>query len=308
MSDLVTLGEQLKRKDISSSDFVSAETLATVDAARVFNISLGGAICSPSDLLPVHIVRLKDESPMQNTLGKPWPLFLHVGDWLYPLIPGESPVLYSTCGAYIFPDLMAPDQGKSSQSFVALMFPEDLLSETRQSFHDLLRSAAVLLDHFQGHVTSMMSVEPEAITREPSSFKRLSLAADKLSRGLFDAVGWIADEVEKGADMVKEKVTEESKKFQQKHKHTIEPQIREGIIYAREVTDSTVKISGYVVHKLGEISAALGREIKVPHRRTSNVDEAAGSTDCDPAFSTLHEAARTLERCLVSGMEDVTRY
>jgi hypothetical protein len=33
------------------------------------------------------------------------PAFLQVGDWTYPLIPGQSPMLLSHDGSYIFPDL-----------------------------------------------------------------------------------------------------------------------------------------------------------------------------------------------------------
>jgi spartin len=31
--------------------------------------------------------------------------FQQVGEWFYPLIPGASPVLHTSYGAYIFPDL-----------------------------------------------------------------------------------------------------------------------------------------------------------------------------------------------------------
>ncbi|BFZ14899.1 hypothetical protein BsWGS_17940 [Bradybaena similaris] len=309
MDNLVSLGEHLRRRDISSSDFVNAESLISItDDVKIFNITPDGSVCSPSDSLPVHIIRLKDEPQIQSALDKS-PTFLHVGDWLYPLIPGVSPVLLSNYGAFIFPDLMTPDR----ESFVALMFPESLPSELRQLFEDLLRSLALLSVQRHRHDTSIDSSNADTKTQATlpqKHMKELSKAADKLTQELFGAVVWIADEVEKGTDKVKEKVMEEAKKLHQEHKATVEPMVREGVIYAQEVADSAVKVSGYVVHKLGDITAALGRDLASHPKdrlRTSNVDEAGGSTG-DPVYAALDEAALILERCLANGQEHVTTY
>lgn len=40
------------------------------------------------------------------------PAFLQVGDWIYPLVPGRSPVLHSSYGAYIFPNPSVDAPGK----------------------------------------------------------------------------------------------------------------------------------------------------------------------------------------------------
>jgi hypothetical protein len=42
-----------------------------------------------------------DASPSSGTQ----PTFLKVGSWVYPLVPGQSPVLKSHLGKYMFPDL-----------------------------------------------------------------------------------------------------------------------------------------------------------------------------------------------------------
>ena len=38
--------------------------------------------------------------------------FLQVGEWCFPLMPAQSPVLHSFYGAYIFPDPTNPKPGK----------------------------------------------------------------------------------------------------------------------------------------------------------------------------------------------------
>ena len=45
-----------------------------------------------------------------TSLGQP-PAFLQCGDYVYPLIPGHSPILRSTNKAYLFPDVTDSNGG-----------------------------------------------------------------------------------------------------------------------------------------------------------------------------------------------------
>lgn len=56
--------------------------------------------------------------------------FLQVGEWSYPLIPAQSPVLHSFYGAYMFPDATntVPGKGQISLMVMCRMFPAALLN------------------------------------------------------------------------------------------------------------------------------------------------------------------------------------
>ena len=50
------------------------------------------------------------------------PVFLKVGSWVYPLIPGQSPVLKSHLGKYMFPDLDDTIEGENSDYYLRHWF------------------------------------------------------------------------------------------------------------------------------------------------------------------------------------------
>ena len=60
-------------------------------------------------------------------LGQP-PAFLQCGDFVYPLIPGQSPILRSSYKAYVFPDPEAMDNSGN----VGVMFNELPNEELKQ--------------------------------------------------------------------------------------------------------------------------------------------------------------------------------
>ena len=62
---------------------------------------------TPSYPETLHVVRL-DRSIDKSGADLP-PAFLEVGQWTYPLVRGRSPVMRSSYGGYMFPDLEKSD-------------------------------------------------------------------------------------------------------------------------------------------------------------------------------------------------------
>ena len=71
--------------------------------AQIFFINPQGHVSAPSSPGPLRIYKFTNERQVRES-NQP-PAFMQVGDWLYPLVPGESPALRSREGAYMFPDL-----------------------------------------------------------------------------------------------------------------------------------------------------------------------------------------------------------
>ena len=79
------------------------------DGVQIFYITPDGNITAPSypNALTINHIEPSEESSSDTP-----PAFLQVGEWVYPMLPGMSPVLHATYGAYIFPDMLAPQEGK----------------------------------------------------------------------------------------------------------------------------------------------------------------------------------------------------
>ena len=69
--------------------------------------------------------------------------FIQVGDWVYPLIPGHSPVLLSANGAYIFPNITTDHSDSNSQT-VGLVLSSSLDPAYEETFCHFLATMASL--------------------------------------------------------------------------------------------------------------------------------------------------------------------
>lgn len=77
------------------------------DGVQIFFITPEGYVSAPSYPSSLTIYQFKDRAPRDDCASA----FLQVGEWMYPLVVGQSPVLHSNWGAYLFPDLTAATPG-----------------------------------------------------------------------------------------------------------------------------------------------------------------------------------------------------
>ncbi|XP_035714724.1 spartin [Folsomia candida] len=84
----------------------------------------------PFQLVTLRIVML---NPNNQVGGQP-PAYIDAESWFYPLIPLQSPVLRTTQGHYIFPDVTSNASGGS----VGIILPSSVTPEIRHTFETLL--------------------------------------------------------------------------------------------------------------------------------------------------------------------------
>ena len=77
------------------------------DRVNIFYINESGQVTTPYQPSSLYLYKFKDPTMMET------PAMLQVGTWVYPLVPGKSPVLQSSAGSYMFPDLDGSLSGKS---------------------------------------------------------------------------------------------------------------------------------------------------------------------------------------------------
>lgn len=81
------------------------------DGVQIFFISPEGYVSAPSYPSSLKIIKLV-EQPENVPAMQRAPAFLQVADWIYPLVPNTSPILHTSYGAYIFPDLSSEVSGE----------------------------------------------------------------------------------------------------------------------------------------------------------------------------------------------------
>ncbi|CAG5124262.1 unnamed protein product [Candidula unifasciata] len=273
--ELTALGESLMRREISSGHLANAEELFNVpDGVQIFYITAEGYVSAPTYPTSLHVIKLMNEPQTQGPNGEEAPVFLHVGDWMYPLIPGVSPALHTNYGAYLFPDVTVDRPGAA----VGLLMPDTLSPEERERFEDIVRSSTLYGEQSPDTSPSPSSSTGPALTREQTEGQEVEEGekepldtAGKISKGILVAAEWIAWGVEKGAEKAGQLIRKGSEKFQERyrpadHEHKIDPKVQKGVMYAREATQGAVKVTGYIVNKLGEVTVAVAKQL-APHLR-----------------------------------------
>jgi len=135
-SDAEILFHIASEVQVINSDWINLSKNYHIIVYQIFYISKSGQVSCPSYPTSLSIFRFKGLSSLQmwrenNTTtvfiiniyfldnGSDQPAFLKVGSWVYPLVPGKSPVLKSRFGSYLFPDLDNSIEGEkfSCQAF-----------------------------------------------------------------------------------------------------------------------------------------------------------------------------------------------
>ena len=106
------------------SDAIILFTIA--GKVQIFYISKNGNVSAPSYPSSLFIFKFK----IDDTTA-----FLKVGDWVYPLVKGKSPILKSNEGAYLFPDLDENVEGNA----IGLILPSDILPIEKQELETILQ-------------------------------------------------------------------------------------------------------------------------------------------------------------------------
>lgn len=116
--EFASLGDSIMSDSSGSLDSLVAnaeEILCIPDGVQIFYITPEGYVSAPSYPSSMKMFKFTDEVSQTDMTGdsvhRP-PAFMQVGDWYYPLVPGQSPALRATNGSYIFPDVTQDRQGK----------------------------------------------------------------------------------------------------------------------------------------------------------------------------------------------------
>lgn len=229
-----------------------AESLFNIPkGVQVFFVSANGDVSAPSYPTALTIYRLCRGTQPSTSLenNQMPPAFLEVGEWVYPLIPGQMPVLHTTYGAYVFPDTNSITPGAA----VGLLLTDGISDQDRQIFEHLM--------------CELTALKTEIIGPAPGE-RRMSA---KISDGIVTGAEMLSKGMVYGAEKTSEYIKLAAVKLRERMEPagtptSVDPNVQRGLKIARDVSDVAMRVSGYLINQLGRATMALGHQL-APHVR-----------------------------------------
>jgi len=236
------------------------------DKVQIFFVSAEGRVSTFSGLETLRIFQFEQADDAEAST------FLQVGGWTQPLLPNASPCLEAENGAFMFPDMYSEASGSS----VGLVLSEAVSPAEREQLVALLAAHTAL--------KSQTLLPPEQ--RLGTVGQTLVKGAEILSQGI--EIG-----AEKCGELI-EYITEESQKRLSKAEEEakVGSLTKHSINAAKTATGATVKVSGYVADRVGNITkkfaSYLANKVVDPNSGTA----VEGGRKSSSSMAVLADAAR----------------
>jgi len=206
------------------------------DSVQIFFVTAEGHVSTFSS--PESLRIFKFDNFGEDEEGSA--VFLQVGGWTHPLIPDASPCLHAENGALMFPDIYS----ESPNSSVGLVFIESVSQDTRNQ----------LLEQLKLHTA--FKAEPQSADYDLGKLGgALVKGAELLSKGI--ATG--ADKAGGLIEYYTDKTQQSMEKAESDAK--VGGLTRASVSVAKHTTNATVKVSGYVADRVGNLTKSLANHL-----------------------------------------------
>jgi len=207
------------------------------DQVQIFFVTGDGRVSTFSEPVPLRIFKFRESSAPEGSEGGGSAVFLQVGGWTHPLLPGASPCLQAGNGALMFPDIYAdlPD------SSVGLVLLDSVPPEVRAELLSLLES---------------LTAFKKEVQEEDYNLGRLGLSIVKGAKLVSKGIGLGAEKAGQLIEYVGEKGQEQAAKTEREDAK-VGPLARSSVQAAKTATHATVKVSGYVANRVGKLTKSL---------------------------------------------------
>ncbi|XP_027691037.1 spartin isoform X3 [Vombatus ursinus] len=241
------------------------ELILIPSGVQIFFVTPTGEVSAPSYPGYLRIVKFLDTTS-EAARNRP-PGFLQVCDWLYPLMPNQSPVLSCSSGVYMFPDATLQMSG----SCVGVVLSSELPEEDRELFEDLLKQMSDLRVQATGTSSEEINLS-QVVPFQPvpeENVRVLPEWSEKVSQNILSGASWVSwglvkgaeltgKVIQKGASKLREHIEPEEKPLE------VSPTVSKGLHIAKQATGGAVKVSQFLVEGVCSIANCVGREL-APH-------------------------------------------
>uniref|UniRef100_A0A5F8G8D6 Spartin n=2 Tax=Monodelphis domestica TaxID=13616 RepID=A0A5F8G8D6_MONDO len=241
------------------------ELILIPSGVQIFFVTPAGEVSAPSYPGYLRIVKFLDtasEAAQNHPQG-----FLQVCDWVYPLMPNQSPVLSCSTGVYMFPGT----ELQMSGSCVGVVLSSELPKEDRELFEDLLKQMSDLrfqvsdISNEEINLSQVVPFQPapeENVRVLPEWSEKVSQnilsGASWLSWGLVKGAEYTGKAIHKGASKLREHIEPEEKPLE------VSPAVSKGLHIAKQATGGAVKVSQFLVEGVCSIANCVGKGL-APH-------------------------------------------
>uniref|UniRef100_A0A3Q4B825 MIT domain-containing protein n=1 Tax=Mola mola TaxID=94237 RepID=A0A3Q4B825_MOLML len=257
------------------------ELLFIPSGVQMFFVAPDGQVSSLSSPGYLRIMTF-DSQQRDSTAERPL-AFLHVCDWLYPLM-SDTPVLLANSGIYMFPDSLATTPG----SFVGIVLSSELPANDQETFKDLLTQLAdlriqVSLDHmcFSGAGSEVINLSekiplgpskeqtgPTVLTEEkekpplPGWSEKMAqgilTGAAKFSEGFVKGAEATGRAIHKGGAKIRDRITPEDTPSD------VSPHVSKGLQVAKQASGGAVRVSQFLVNGVATVAGHVAEKV-APH-------------------------------------------
>ena len=239
------------------------ELLKLENRVQIFFVTSDGHVSTFSAPETLRIFKFQEDQEDSTTF------FLQVGGWTHPLIQGASPCLEAENGAIMFPDIYS----ELPNSSVGLVLTEAVSPEQRAQLLSLLERLTAL--------KSQTLLPPE---------QRLGALGSSIVKGAELLAQGIEVGAEKAGELI-EYVTERSQEKINKAEEDakVGKVVRGSVEVAKTATTATVKVSGFVADRVGNLTKSLASYLA--NKATPTSSSSVG-TKKSGAMAYLVDAAR----------------
>ncbi|GJQ73078.1 hypothetical protein Trydic_g1708 [Trypoxylus dichotomus] len=224
----------LALRDISVRDFRNSDIsiIYINDEAKLYHISPDGTVLSTLDYQQLKIFGVEGDVPN---------IFLQVGSWVYPLIPGVSPCYKTEYNGFIFPDIHSHVEGSS----VGLVVPAD--------------ADEFLFELLTGILHGV----------QQDQYKAAATVTESISSGIVTGAGYIARGLICGAENIGKLLNYGTPKVINSLTPAMEDKplpnaVSGSLKFAETATSKTAQITEYLADKIGIATSKLGQFL-APH-------------------------------------------
>eukprot|EP00096_Caligus_rogercresseyi_P002773 TRINITY_DN15063_c0_g1_i1.p1 TRINITY_DN15063_c0_g1~~TRINITY_DN15063_c0_g1_i1.p1 ORF type:complete len:461 (-),score=99.67 TRINITY_DN15063_c0_g1_i1:389-1771(-) len=212
-------------------------------ALHLFHVQSNEKVNKHGPIRGIYIYKFLDTFNPEDS-----PVFLQVSSWIYPLVRGKTSVIKSPNGNYMFPSLEI-----TSSDAIGLLFPSSVSSQTKYELDKLLNELISPLSHIE---------ECKKFSSQMSS--SLVEGAETVGVGMVKGAIKASGALHRASESLKDRIAPQEEPL------SVDPAVKTAIEVTHWFSVKGVKVTGFLLSKVGSGTLALGRYL-APHIKRQSV-------------------------------------
>uniref|UniRef100_A0A0N5BY40 Inheritance of peroxisomes protein 1 n=1 Tax=Strongyloides papillosus TaxID=174720 RepID=A0A0N5BY40_STREA len=275
------------------------------DGVQLFIID-GESASVPTYPTSLQILKFKENTEKVNEnegTFKPVAV-IQVGPWVYPLIPGKTPVLKNEFNLYVVPN---PTERQPNMC-VGIMIPDALEDEVKKNFEDLLNTLTEMRTNDNDEMKDMSKNERKRFSEKIAKY--LIKGGDKIAGGIYSTT-------QKASSIIQKTGEKHRSTLHPKNNPTnINPVLKHSIFYIHKGSKMFAKVTRGLLDTIGNMGMKIGGGIantisgSNPSRITSGTFNIIGGgvTGVSTVWISLENASKILFRSIADETVESVRH